>query len=330
MEPINDLDRKILFELDRNARASLSILSQRLKIGRDRLAYRLKGMRERGLLKRCTVTIDPYRFGLCVYKTYLILDTDRVRRQALLDVLQMRPDIYWYAETDGAWDVMFGIYARSPYEFYLLQDSILDQFQDIIRGVNFCTLIEAYFFRKQYLVGAGSNFFKIGGKPENHRLDSHDLELLSLLAEDARMPITELGERIGASSTLVNSRIERMEKNNIIVGYRTELDLSQLGMLSFKARLFLSSHNSDAVERLIDYARLNPYLMYIIRQLGDCKLELELEVRDYEHYMLMINDIKERFPRLIRHVDTLSLKNQTYKWMPLESHVDVEAVSGVS
>ncbi len=319
---LDEIDRKILFELDRNSRTPISLLSKKLKLGRDRLSYRMRSLKEKGLLKRCTVTVDPYRFGLCVYKTYLQLESDKARRADLLHVFQSRPDIYWFGETDGSWDMMFGVYARSPYEFNLVQDSILDEFKDVVRGFCVYTLIEAWFFRKNYLLEMGSSFFKIGGKPEYLELDERDSEILSLLADDARMSVSEIGERISASSTLVNSRIERMEKLGIIVGYRIELDLAQLGMSSFKARLFVTEHDKDSIERLIDYARLNPYLMYMIRQIGDCKVELELEVRDFEHYTMMIDDLREKFPRLIRHVETVAIKRQTYKWMPLRRAIN--------
>jgi hypothetical protein len=35
----------------------------------------------------------------------------------------------------------------------------------------------------------------------------------------------------------------------------------------------------------------------IIRQLGDCKLELEFEVIDFEQYSEIVEDLKDKFPR---------------------------------
>jgi DNA-binding Lrp family transcriptional regulator len=48
---------------------------------------------------------------------------------------------------------------------------------------------------------------------------SKDDELLSLLAENARIPIAELARRLGLSRTTVQARIERLERAKVIDGY---------------------------------------------------------------------------------------------------------------
>jgi len=41
-------------------------------------------------------------------------------------------------------------------------------------------------------------------------LDDTDLEILSLLAEDARRPFSEIGERVGLSGPAVSDRVTRL------------------------------------------------------------------------------------------------------------------------
>ncbi|MBP0437203.1 Lrp/AsnC family transcriptional regulator [Tianweitania sediminis] len=48
---------------------------------------------------------------------------------------------------------------------------------------------------------------------------SKDEELLSLLAENARLPIAELARRLNLSRTTVQARIERLERTKVIAGY---------------------------------------------------------------------------------------------------------------
>lgn len=316
---LDDTDRKLLFELDKNSRTNISLLSKKLKISRDRISYRLKRYQDLGILKRCTVTVDPYKFGLCVYKTYIKLSNDKKRRAMMFDSFQTRAGIYWFAETEGHWDAIFAVYARSLFEFNLIQDQIFEEFGDLIQEFQVYSLVDAWFFRKNYLVDVGSGYFKIGGKPEYSETDHKDIEILSLLAEEARISVVDIGERIGASSTLVNARIEKMEKAGIIVGYRTELDLSLLGITSFKSRLFVNQHDRNSLSNLFDYARLNPYLTLLMRQIGDCKVEVEYDVQNYDHYVECIDDLREKFPKLIRHIETIGIKKQTYQWMSLQA-----------
>ncbi|UJW74336.1 Lrp/AsnC family transcriptional regulator [Rhizobium sp. SL42] len=50
-----------------------------------------------------------------------------------------------------------------------------------------------------------------------------DRALLSLLAENARMPVAELARRLGLSRTTVQARLERLEEQGVIAGYALRL-----------------------------------------------------------------------------------------------------------
>ena len=56
------------------------------------------------------------------------------------------------------------------------------------------------------------------------RLSATDRQLLALLREDARAPVAELARRLKLSRTTVQSRIERLERENVIRGYTVRVD----------------------------------------------------------------------------------------------------------
>jgi Lrp/AsnC family transcriptional regulator, leucine-responsive regulatory protein len=61
------------------------------------------------------------------------------------------------------------------------------------------------------------------------RLDQTAWRILDLLQENARMPFSELGRRVGLSAPAVAERVRRMEDAGIIAGYRVNLALDKLG-----------------------------------------------------------------------------------------------------
>lgn len=65
---------------------------------------------------------------------------------------------------------------------------------------------------------------------EQFSLDRFDLAILSVLAEDARISITDLAQRIGLSKSPTQARLRRLESNGIIIGYRALLDPIRLGL----------------------------------------------------------------------------------------------------
>ena len=60
-------------------------------------------------------------------------------------------------------------------------------------------------------------------------MDKIDYKLISLLQEDARMPLKQLAERVFLSSPATAARLERLEKSGIISGYSVKVDHKLLG-----------------------------------------------------------------------------------------------------
>lgn len=60
-------------------------------------------------------------------------------------------------------------------------------------------------------------------------LDATGWRILDALQDNARMPFSELGRRVGLSAPAVTERVRRMEDAGLITGYRVQLGLEKLG-----------------------------------------------------------------------------------------------------
>ena len=65
---------------------------------------------------------------------------------------------------------------------------------------------------------------------EQMELDRFDQAILSVLAEDGRISITDLAKRIGLSKSPTQTRLRRLEAEGVILGYRAMLDPIRLGL----------------------------------------------------------------------------------------------------
>jgi DNA-binding Lrp family transcriptional regulator len=59
-------------------------------------------------------------------------------------------------------------------------------------------------------------------------LDETDMEILSLLAENARRPFSEIGEEVGLSGPAVSDRVGRLQAAGIINHFTIDVDRAQL------------------------------------------------------------------------------------------------------
>ena len=60
-------------------------------------------------------------------------------------------------------------------------------------------------------------------------LDKIDLKILKLLQQNARIPMTELAEKVVLSTTPVTERVKRLERDSIISGYHARLNPHAVG-----------------------------------------------------------------------------------------------------
>ena len=79
-------------------------------------------------------------------------------------------------------------------------------------------------------------------------LDETDKQLLRLLQTQARMSVTELGERINLSATPCARRIKRLEDTGVITGYHTQTDAQKLGYpLAVFIAISMDRHTAVAI-----------------------------------------------------------------------------------
>ena len=60
-------------------------------------------------------------------------------------------------------------------------------------------------------------------------LDNKDNEILSLIADNARMSYSDIGEKVGLSRVSVKNRMRILEEKGIIKGYKTVIDAEKSG-----------------------------------------------------------------------------------------------------
>ncbi|MFZ9020436.1 MAG: Lrp/AsnC family transcriptional regulator [Paracoccaceae bacterium] len=75
-----------------------------------------------------------------------------------------------------------------------------------------------------------TDILNISRQLEFSALDRFDRAILSVLAQEGRISVTELAKRIGLSKSPAQARLRRLEQDGYILGYRAMLDPIQLGL----------------------------------------------------------------------------------------------------
>ena len=85
-------------------------------------------------------------------------------------------------------------------------------------------------------------------------LDRTDLQLLAELQRSGRQTNAELAERVHLSASACLRRVQRLEREGVIAGYRAEVDPERVGLgLQAFVRVQLSRHDAEAIAAFGDF-----------------------------------------------------------------------------
>jgi Lrp/AsnC family leucine-responsive transcriptional regulator len=101
----------------------------------------------------------------------------------------------------------------------------------------------------------------------NGLLDEINRRLLAELQAEPRLPMTELGRRVGMSAPAVTERVRRLEEAGVIRGYRLDIDPAALGLpLTAYIRV---RPNAGYLPRVAELAQEIPEVVECHRITGD-------------------------------------------------------------
>jgi DNA-binding Lrp family transcriptional regulator len=301
-------DKKLLFELDKNSRASLSELAKKLKTSKEVIYYRLNNLINNKIILRFHTVPATYRLGLTAYKVYLRLsDYSDEDYKKIIDFLGNNKDVFWIGICKGRWDLIFGIWAKSLEEFFQIHDSIIYKFNKFIQEKQLSISREAIQFNRRWMYDDKSPVmeFNFGEKEEKIELNEKDKAILDKLASNSRKSIVDIAEETKLSVDIVRYRIKAMEKENIIKGYKCLLNASKIGFTTCKAFVFLKNITDTKKKEFIDYCKNLQNSVNIIINFASWDLELEFETASYEEYFRIMDGIKNKFNDIIRFYESI-------------------------
>jgi Lrp/AsnC family transcriptional regulator for asnA, asnC and gidA len=89
-------------------------------------------------------------------------------------------------------------------------------------------------------------------------VDPRDLKIVMELVKNGRIKKTELAKMLKITETAVRKRIEKLEKNKVILGYRAVVDFKKLGIFSSLTGIDVEpEHIWKVVERLKQMENVN-------------------------------------------------------------------------
>lgn len=143
----------------------------------------------------------------------------------------------------------------------------------------------------------------------NEALDPVDIRILDALQSDGRLTNQALADRVGLSTSPCWRRVNRLEEDGVISGYRAELDRPSigLGVLAF-VRVSIDSHSEAEAEAFARAVGRLDEVIACYSVAGDADFLLQVVSRDLDTYADFAMNVIRRLPRIKEMQTTFVLK----------------------
>jgi Lrp/AsnC family transcriptional regulator for asnA, asnC and gidA len=301
-------DRKILHQLDINSRQSASQIGKKIGLNRDVVTYRIKKLQNEGIIINYYTVIDASKLGYISFRFYFVFQytTPEIQKE-ITDYFINNKYTYFVGPIEGIYDLLVIMWVKNVTDFYSFYEETKKKYGYYFKEINFALYVQLLHYRASFLIDTPDERTNpmITGGQKPLEVDDIDIQLLKIIAGNARLPTIEIAREMNTTTTVVSHRIKKMIKKGVIQGFKTNLDYMQLGFQDFKVDIHLKEYSD--IRDVTKYLVKNPHLYYINKTAGHADLEIEFYVKTINHVHQIMMDLVTKFPGKIKFYNTYNI-----------------------
>jgi DNA-binding Lrp family transcriptional regulator len=305
-------DRKILYELDKNSRISLAKLSRKVRLSKEVVFHRMNNLLKKGYILRFQAVISSYRLGYQSYKLYFKLQNIDSETQERINIFLLKhKKVYWVGNCQGRWDLISAIWVKNNREFAEFEDEVLNKFSKYIQERQVSISRKSVQFNRRWFYSdeeiIETNF---GEDLEEIKLDEIDMKILEYLAENSRIKMIDLADKIKTSLMVIRYRIKQLQERGVIVGYKCSLNPKLMNYETCKSLIYFKGITEEKRKQIIDYCKSFKNVINVVLTIGSWDMEIEMEVKNFEEYYQIMKKIQDNFKEIIKNYESVLLSSE--------------------
>ncbi|MDA3836514.1 MAG: winged helix-turn-helix transcriptional regulator [Nanoarchaeota archaeon] len=294
-ETLNLKDRKILLELDRNARATNAEIAKKIGLSKDSVGYRIKQLEKNKIISGYRTIINTSKLGYIQHRVALqFIDINSSILTDMISFLKKEKGVSAIAQNEGEWDFAILYLSKTSLEFYEFFERFLGGFRNVVKDKLISEIILYHEVERSYLV---ENIKPKKMKPkfdfEKVNIDKIDLQILNSLSENARVKLIDLADEFSLSSMLVHQRIKKLEKKGVIVSYKADINVLSLNRDYYGVKINLNNYSEKV--KILDEIYSISEMTAVLYSINGYDIEFDLDILGTKEYHKVINSLRDRF-----------------------------------
>ncbi len=320
-------DRKILCELSKNSRTPSTQVAKRTQLSRDSVGYRIINFEKRGVIQGYRTVVDITKLGYDVYHLFLQLHNPAKEVESeIIDKLVKLPFVRAVLKFQGRYDLEVALIAKSVKEFDTYMGLILSACSSNVQNYEICTISKGFvgrvlprsFFSDAHVDTYNVSMIKQDDYTYNvsknkDKYDEMDLEIISLIANNAEIKNYQIAEKIGLSADAVVYRLKNLLKKGLILRFVPVINFASIGYSIYTILLNIENLQGKKEMKLREFLSTDENVLWAVKSIGRFNLVAYLCVKKTEELHSTLYSLRQLFPGEITNYETM-IANEEFKF----------------
>jgi len=142
---------------------------------------------------------------------------------------------------------------------------------------------------------------------EKKILNKLDIQILKELTKNARFSNSEIAEKINVTRETVRKRIKQLEKEEIILNYRTMIKPSAIGFEDYLLAIKCTTANTEELNKICLFFANIPGCSYVCITSGEITIFVTLSIENLKELDNISTKGQKEFSALIKEIEPLPL-----------------------
>jgi DNA-binding Lrp family transcriptional regulator len=320
-------DKKILSELDMDARQSISAIAKKVGLSKEVVNYRIKQLEKKKVIAGYYTVLNTSKLGLIFCRFFMrFQNVDLIKEKEIVEYAKKFPEICWVVNTKGPWDMVFVMLTRKINDFKKRCDEISYKYGPYFQARYVSIATKIHHMKHNYLFGTKDDReFVLGGEVEEEKIDETDISILSIISDNARISTLDVARQLNITPNTVKYRIKKLVESGIILCFRAAIGVKELGYQRHKVIMTLQNMTEAKIRQMITFLQTNPNVVYVTEAVGIGDLEFEIDVKDSNELHDNMNRIRTQFGELIREYQVcMTYSEEQVNYLPSEKAAESE------
>ncbi len=308
-------DKKLLVALSQNSRASHNQLGKAVGISKSAVPYRIKRLREEGIIRRFMTVVNLSAVGYTTYNVFFKLHASKEQEKKIFYYFDMHPFTTWVCKFLGMWDFHAEIVARDFKHFNQILMQIVEELGSTLEDYRTHIALETYkveHLPKQFVQSAKVTPLETPSRvwKENVVLDAIDRKLLYALGNNAVAPLHVLAQQCGTTLDVVHYRMKKLYGEGVILHYIPFVALENVGYTEYFCHLQLRHLTPEKALSLKQFILQHGHIKYAFRGASQLEVLFLLAVQNITELDVVIQELKQHFFSHILDIHTHLITEQ--------------------